>query len=814
MMAAPQQDPHAAGSFAPSLREFLGDILGDGQGERCIFDIKTKRDHWAPDNAGLAGLVETRLDQQGIYFSTALFNDRSSRTAANVRSKRAFYLDIDAGPEKHARRADKAYATQSEALVALVAACKDVRIVPTYIVSSGAGLHVYFCLTEDLDVTRWRPLAQALEHKFKAAGLKVDTGVTTDRARVLRPIGTLHPSGERVKILRYTGMKYTAAELEPLLGAVAGGAQVLAFTGGSPVRGAVRPLNAEVLDGPAEGITPHTIVELRSALLYLASKGDGGAYEGWQRRAAQLASMKGTEWEDAARGLFVEYSAAAPNFGGEDATIKKWDQSACDRTGWRAIFKDAYALGWGAPRSVADDATSAGTSAGAGAAQSATAEGESPSACLARMNACHFVAPDGAGRTVIWQESVDPEMKTYRLTALKTGDFDLAHENEFVAVVGANGARRMVPAGTWWRRHPQRRQYPGGIALLPGEQAPAAVFNLWKGFGVEPRPGDVAPILEHIGILCDGHDAAVSYVTKWLAFGVQHPARQTEVALVLRGGQGTGKGTLLRLQARLFGSHGMHITRQSHIVGNFNAHLRHVLFLFVDEGFWAGDRSAEGVLKGLVTEPSVTIEGKGRDAFSAVNRLKIAFASNNAWVIPAGADERRYCVLDVPRTKARDRAYFDRLHRWIDDGGAEAWLHHLLHVDLHGFHPRDVPPSSALDKQKLESLSPLDRWIAEALDQGTTLAGGGEWPEETSHVVCSAAVRGFEDYGKRAGGRWAQADARVIGERLKSIFKCGPSRTTASGAMRVKAWHLPGLTTARDQASAAFGLHSFKWGET
>lgn len=50
--------------------------------------------------------------------------------------------------------------------------------------------------------------------------------------------------------------------------------------------------------------------------------------------------------------------------------------------------------------------------------------------------------------------------------------------------------------------------------------------------------------------------------------------------------------------------------------------------------------------KGLITEP---------------NRRKRAFASNSAWVVPAGADGRRYCVIDVPpitknKRRRRDKA--------------------------------------------------------------------------------------------------------------------------------------------------------------
>ena len=144
----------------------------------------------------------------------------------------------------------------------------------------------------------------------------------------------------------------------------------------------------------------------------------------------------------------------------------------------------------------------------------------------------------------------------------------------------------------------------------------------------------------------------------WLAYCVQHPGRQAEVAVVLRGLKGTGKGMVGQMLMRIFRNHSLHITHSKHLVGNFNAHLVDALFLFLDEAFWAGDKQGEGTLKALITERTLMIEPKGVDSFPMPNRLKILMASNNDWVVPASADERRYFVLDVPDTRKGDKAYF------------------------------------------------------------------------------------------------------------------------------------------------------------
>lgn len=123
-----------------------------------------------------------------------------------------------------------------------------------------------------------------------------------------------------------------------------------------------------------------------------------------------------------------------------------------------------------------------------------------------------------------------------------------------------------------------------------------------------------------------------------MADAIQNPGRRPGVALVIRGKQGVGKGIFVNEFKRLFGPHGIQVTQASHLVGNFNAHLRDKLLVFADEAFWAGDKRSEGRLKALVTEETNPIEMKGVDTYDAANFVRLIMASNNNWVVPASAD--------------------------------------------------------------------------------------------------------------------------------------------------------------------------------
>jgi len=92
-------------------------------------------------------------------------------------------------------------------------------------------------------------------------------------------------------------------------------------------------------------------------------------------------------------------------------------------------------------------------------------------------------------------------------------------------------------------------------------------------------------------------------------------------------------------------------------------------FLFSDEAVWPGHKDKEGALKALVSEPTMTIEPKGVNAFTMPNCLKVFMASNSDWIVPAGVDDRRFAVFRVSEDRKQDHAYFGRLQRQLDNGG-------------------------------------------------------------------------------------------------------------------------------------------------
>ncbi len=129
--------------------------------------------------------------ENDTYFACAEYLTSDNRTGANVSGAYAFWLDIDCGEEKAA--AGKGYSTVEEVEKALSVFCTKAGIpLPTHLVNSGSGLHVYWVLDGKVDREPWQATARKLKALTKTLGFLADDSRTSDIASVLRIPGTLN----------------------------------------------------------------------------------------------------------------------------------------------------------------------------------------------------------------------------------------------------------------------------------------------------------------------------------------------------------------------------------------------------------------------------------------------------------------------------------------------------------------------------------------------------------------------------------------------------------------------------------------------
>ena len=291
------------------------------------------------------------------------------------------------------------------------------------------------------------------------------------------------------------------------------------------------------------------------------------------------------------------------------------------------------------------------------------------------------------------------------------------------------------PVFQTWFTHHQRLTYTGltFIPAAPGKTATfnPAWFNQWAGWSIEPKPSDCSLFWEHVLTnICGNSRDHFEWVKAWCANLVQHPETPSWTAIVLRGPQGTGKGIFAQAIGYLCGTAFAHIKSAEALTSRFNSVLENIIFAFVDEAFWAGNKQAESILKGLVTEYLLSIEKKGIDRYDVPNRLHLVVASNESWVVPAGPLERRFAVFDVNPSRREDHVYFEAVLEQLRNGGYAALLHELATYDLKtGPNPRKAPTTDALNEQKQLSADPVLSWWYWCLDRGALLTTDDGWSE-------------------------------------------------------------------------------------
>mgnify|MGYP001766034591 FL=1 len=430
------------------------------------------------------------------------------------------------------------------------------------------------------------------------------------------------------------------------------------------------------------------------------------------------------------------------------------------------------------------------------------------------MNRRHALVRVGS-KVMVLDENPDAPIEQ-RLTLLTAEAFHAWYANTATEICTADGTVKSTTWSARWWKDRQRRQYKG-LCFFPnpdGAPSPEGFFNLWKGYSVAARKGGSWGIFrDHLLTnVCGGDEGLFRWVFAFFAHMMQRPRERIGVALVMRGKMGTGKTLPVEVFGSLIASHFFLVDDPRYVTGNFNAHMASCVLLGAEEAVWAGDKAAEGRLKGLITSTFQMIENKGVDPIRLDNYVRLVMTSNEGWVVPAGKDERRFCVTDVSDRCKENHEYFAELLAELDDGGREALLHDLLDFDLSTVNLRTIPKTDALLEQKIRSFSSVEAWWFERLKEGSTRVKSGYWEQEVDRQAL------FADYLEKSDkvGIKRRAIETEVGMEMKKLVptlkEARPTKMTERGSERVRVYVLPDLDECRMWFESAVG-QEVDWGD-
>lgn len=289
----------------------------------------------------------------------------------------------------------------------------------------------------------------------------------------------------------------------------------------------------------------------------------------------------------------------------------------------------------------------------------------------------------------------------------------------------------LLPAGMRGddiKRHPVYIErgacYIDEIGFDPSGKDEYVKLNTWRGWPLKPKAGKCELLLDLIDYLCrrdTNPEESAAWLMKWLAYPLQNPGAKMQSAIIMHGPQGTGKSTVFRTVARLYGYRGNPhrnyaiVLDQKALASNFNPDWDDKLFVLAEEVVNSADKwQLKNELKELVTGDTMRIEGKFLNAVHKKNRINMVFLSNENQPLPLDIGDRRHHVIYTP--EALPKTFYAELAEELKHGGVEAFYDYLLNLDLTGFDEDSTPPLTEAKERLIAISSPselrfVNEWI-------------------------------------------------------------------------------------------------------
>jgi len=274
----------------------------------------------------------------------------------------------------------------------------------------------------------------------------------------------------------------------------------------------------------------------------------------------------------------------------------------------------------------------------------------------------------------------------------------------------AEGAVKMALGDTYplWLNSSERRVVDVEHIVFDPTMTkdPSIYINTFDGLPLEPVDDDAAceNLRWLISFLCNHDEAATQWLTRWLAYPLQHLGAKMDTAVLMHSTmEGSGKSLLFAdTFGALYGQYAATVG-QTQLESNFNAWQSRKMWAVFEEVVSRDQRYNQvGKIKHLVTGKTVRMESKFINGWEEANHMNAVFLSNEILPWPISDSDRRMLVMWPMETLpvARQKA----IGRELESGGVAALYGWLLRVDLGDFNQRTRPPSTA-SRERLVALS-------------------------------------------------------------------------------------------------------------
>jgi len=250
---------------------------------------------------------------------------------------------------------------------------------------------------------------------------------------------------------------------------------------------------------------------------------------------------------------------------------------------------------------------------------------------------------------------------------------------------------------------------------------PENIFNLWRTFAMEVftepyinKQIELDFILNHIKILCNHDEAVYDYFIKWIAQMIQYPHIKTIMPTFISG-EGAGKGTLFRLFEKMLGNEKVYETTNPSrdVWGDFNGIMCNCFLVNLNELSKKDTMEAEGKIKGLITDNSLTINQKGIPQYKIKSYHRFITTTNKEEPINSSKGDRRNLIIRSSDEKKGDYQYFEKIYNYLEDIDVIRTCYDYF-KSIPGMNQfKDIPIPITEYQTNLKELSktPIEQWL-------------------------------------------------------------------------------------------------------
>ena len=238
-----------------------------------------------------------------------------------------------------------------------------------------------------------------------------------------------------------------------------------------------------------------------------------------------------------------------------------------------------------------------------------------------------------------------------------------------------------------WVADPNIKTYEK-MGFYPKQPVPENCFNMFRGFAIEPKEGDIRSVIKLLHIIANHDEKVIDYLTKYFAYIFQTCKKTGVVIVVQSNEQGVGKDTFFNFIGSILGSNHFFNTDspQNNVFHNFNSGTETALLVKFEEAVF--NPSTISSFKSKINCPTEKYVKKGKEAITLADHRNFVITTNNEQVVAVEPSDRRFLLLNPSAEKKDDTDFWNEIHSdFAKPETKSAFYHYLLNVDISNFNP-------------------------------------------------------------------------------------------------------------------------------